>query len=102
MGQLPEFAQDLYKHFLRTEADKLALHQPGINYTIPLIQKDGKDLEVLWGPLYGMLREELLALRKELTSLLDQGFIRVSRLSAAAPVLFVKKPGGGLRFCVDY
>ena len=49
-----------------------------------------------------MLREELLALRKELTSLLDRGFIRVSRSSAAAPVLFVKKLGGGLRFCVDY
>ena len=102
MGQLPEFAQDLYKHFLRTEADKLAPHRPGIDHTIPLIQKDGKDPEVPWGPLYGMSREELLALRKELTSLLDRGFIRVSRSSAAAPVLFVKKPGGGLRFCVDY
>jgi hypothetical protein len=49
-----------------------------------------------------MSREELLALRQELTSLLDCGFIRVSRSSAAVPVLFVKKPGGGLRFCVDY
>jgi hypothetical protein len=66
------------------------------------VKKDGKDPEVPWGPLYGMSREELLALRQELTSLLDRGFIRVSRSSAAAPVLFVKKPGGGLRFCVDY
>jgi hypothetical protein len=49
-----------------------------------------------------MLRKELLALRKELTLLLDCRFIRVSYLSAAALVLFVKKPRGGLRFCVDY
>jgi hypothetical protein len=26
----------------------------------------------------------------------------VSNSPAAAPILFVKKPGGGLRFCVDY
>lgn len=49
-----------------------------------------------------MSREELLVLRKTLTELLDKGFIRVSSLPAAAPVLMVKKPGGGIRFCVDY
>ena len=49
-----------------------------------------------------MSREELLVLRKTLTELLDKNFIRVSQSPAAAPVLFAKKPGGGLRFCVDY
>jgi hypothetical protein len=49
-----------------------------------------------------MLRDELLVLRKTLTDLLDKGFIRVSNSPAAAPVLFVRKPGGGLRFCIDY
>ena len=49
-----------------------------------------------------MSKEELLILRKTLTELLDKGFIRVSNSSAAAPVLFARKPGGGLRFCVDY
>ena len=49
-----------------------------------------------------MSRDELLVLRKTLTEYLDKGFIRVSNLPAAAPVLFVRKPGGGLRFCVDY
>ncbi|KAG0152773.1 hypothetical protein PDIDSM_2578 [Penicillium digitatum] len=32
----------------------------------------------------------------------DPWFIRPSSSPAASPVLFVKKPGGGLRFCVDY
>ena len=49
-----------------------------------------------------MLKEELIVLRKTLTELLEKNFIRVSSSPALAPVLFAKKPGGGLRFCVDY
>ena len=41
-------------------------------------------------------------LRKTLYKLLDSGFIRASSSDASAPVIFVKKPRGGLRFCVDY
>ena len=55
-----------------------------------------------WGPLYTMSKDKLLVLRNTLNGLLDKGFIRVSQSPAAAPVLFVRKPGGGLRFCVDY
>lgn len=53
-------------------------------------------------PLYSMSKESLLVLRKTLTELLDKGFIQASSSPAGAPVIFVKKPGGGLRFCVDY
>jgi hypothetical protein len=49
-----------------------------------------------------MSRDELLVLQKELTLHLERRFIRVSRSSAAALVLFVKKLGGGLCFCVNY
>ena len=49
-----------------------------------------------------MSREELLVLRKNLSSLLDKGFIRASSSAAAAPVLYVRKPSRGLRFCCDY
>ncbi|KAI1002903.1 hypothetical protein K3495_g5301 [Podosphaera aphanis] len=49
-----------------------------------------------------MSRDELLVLRKTPTDLLDKGWIRASNSPGSAPVLFVKKPGGGLRFCVDY
>jgi hypothetical protein len=57
---------------------------------------------VPWGPLYSMSKDELLVLRKILSELLDKGFIRVSNSLVAAPILFVRKPGSGLRFCVDY
>ena len=75
----------------------------GVDHAIELEKgPDGQDQEIPWGPLYNMSRDELLVLRKTLTEYLDKGFIRVSNSPAAAPVLFVRKPGGGLRFCVDY
>jgi hypothetical protein len=49
-----------------------------------------------------MLRDELLVLWKTLTDLLNKGSICVSSSPAAASVLFVRKLGRGLRFCVDY
>lgn len=49
-----------------------------------------------------MSRNELLVLREYLEENLGKGFIRASISPAASPVLFVRKPGGGLRFCVDY
>ncbi|KAL9563874.1 hypothetical protein ACKAV7_011909 [Fusarium commune] len=49
-----------------------------------------------------MSREELRALREWLDENLRKGFIRPSSSPVASLVLFVKKPGGGLRFCVDY
>ena len=49
-----------------------------------------------------MSKDELLVLRKTLLDYLSKGFIRVSNSLAVALVLFAKKPGGGLWFCVDY
>ena len=49
-----------------------------------------------------MSREELIVLWKTLTELLDKGFVQASNSPIGALVLFVKKLGGGLRFCVDY
>ena len=49
-----------------------------------------------------MSRGELLVLRKELTSLLEKGFIQVSSSLAATLVLFTKKLEGGLRLYIDY
>lgn len=101
--KLPLQYHEFIKVFDRKEAEQLPpLRGPGTDHAIELESKDGKQPEVPWGPLYSMSRDELLVLRKTLTELLDKGFIRVSNSPAAAPVLFVKKPGGGLRFCVDY
>jgi hypothetical protein len=49
-----------------------------------------------------MSKEELLILKKTLSELLNKNFIKVSNSPAAVSILFVKKPGKGLRFCIDY
>ena len=41
-------------------------------------------------------------LRKIITKLINKGFIKINKLPAEALVLFIKKLGGGLKFCVDY
>ena len=49
-----------------------------------------------------MSQGELQVLKKFFDENLAKGFIRASSSPAALPVLFVCKPGGGFRFCVDY
>lgn len=101
--KLPRQYWDFLPAFDRTKAEELPPPRGGgVDHGIELEQTNGKNAEVPWGPMYNMSREELLVLRKTLTELLDKQFIRVSNSPAAAPVLFVRKPGGGLRFCVDY
>lgn len=45
---------------------------------------------------------ELQELRKQVTELLSKGIITHSNSPFGAPVLFVKKSDGSLRFCLDY
>jgi hypothetical protein len=97
-AEAPAWLRPVIHAFDRKEAKILPPSRPGLDHEINL--QPGKSVPAL--PLYSMSREELLVLRKTLYDLLDSGFIRASSSSAAAPVIFVKKPGGGLRFCVDY
>ena len=101
--KLPRQYHQFLSVFDAKEAEKLPpIRGSGVDHAIEIETKDGQEQRVPWGPLYNMSREELLVLRTTLTEYLDKGFIRVSNSPAAAPVLFVRKPGGGLRFCVDY
>ena len=100
---LPDYLLGLSDAFEPKNATTLPPHRPGVDHQMPLETDDnGKEKEVPWGPLYAMSRDELLVLRKTLTELLNKRWIRQSKSSCGAPVLFAKKPGGGLRFCVDY
>jgi transposase InsO family protein/predicted aspartyl protease len=100
---VPKWLRKFLPLFDRTKAEELPpLRGKAVDHAIEIEDKNGKPQQPPWGPLYGMSKGELLVLRKTLTEYLDKGFIRVSNSPAAAPVLFVRKPGGGLRFCVDY
>jgi hypothetical protein len=54
------------------------------------------------GPLYNILKDKLLVLRKFLEKNLSKGFIRASLSPVVSPVLFAKKPNRGFCFYVDY
>ena len=47
-------------------------------------------------------QDELNVIYRYLTEHMLKGWVRASRLPAAAPVLLVKKPRGGIRFYVNY
>lgn len=95
--KVPLEHQHMLHVFSRKEADKLPEHRP---YDHHLKLEPGK--QPPFGPLYSMSQNELKVLRKYLDEHLDKGFIRASSSPVASPVIFVRKPGGGLRFCVDY
>uniref|UniRef100_A0A9Q8LHQ9 Transposon Tf2-9 polyprotein n=1 Tax=Passalora fulva TaxID=5499 RepID=A0A9Q8LHQ9_PASFU len=95
--KVPPWAHHILHVFDAKAADELPPHRPH-DHKIEL--EEGA--ETPFGPLYSMSREELIVLKRYLEENLKKGFIRASRSSAGSPVMFVKKPGGGLRFCVDY
>lgn len=103
LKKLPPEFHDLVKLFNKKEADKLNPHKPGVDHVIKIGKDDqGRELPLPFGGLYNLSKEELMVLRKTIREHLERGFIRSSSSSVASPILFVKKPGGGLRFCCDY
>ncbi len=89
--------------FNKQFSDQLFLYRQKIDYKISL-QKDGsgKEVPLPQRPLYEMNRKELLLLKKTLTKPLGKDFIYTSSFSTAIPIFFVYKPGGRVRFCIDY
>ena len=51
---------------------------------------------------YKMSFMELAEMRKQLTELLDAGYIQPSKAPYSAPILFQKKQDESLHMCVDY
>ena len=66
------------------------------------IQIEDPQQMIGYSPLYQQTAEELRELKRYLIENLDKGFIEASQAPFASPILFVKKPNGGLRFCIDY
>ena len=55
-----------------------------------------------YGPIYALSERELRILRDYFTKKEAINWIRHSKLPAKAFILFVSKPDGSLRLCVDY
>jgi hypothetical protein len=94
---VPECFQEFKAAFSKQASDTLLPHRP-YDYKIELV----KDVNLGFSPLYKMTTEELETVKEYLVNNLHKGFIKPSQVPFAAPVLFVKKPNRGLRFCIDF
>ncbi len=97
-SKLPSYLSDFAPLFSPTEANKLPPHRPGLDHEINLVPGAVPPC----GRQYNMSQDELDVLQKYLVENLENGYIGRSSSSAASAVLFVRKPNGGLRLCVDY
>jgi len=70
----------------------------GVKHSIPL----HPDFRPVARSAYRMSVPELQEVQKQLSDLVDLGFVRPSSSSFASPVLLVKKADGSWRMCVDY
>ena len=62
--------------------------------------EEGK--QPLFGPIYSLGPVELEILKTYIKTNLANGFIRPSKSSVGALIVFNRKPDGSLRLCVDY
>jgi hypothetical protein len=95
---LPEEYHDIIKAFSKQDADSLPNHGPS-DHHIELLPGRTPD----WiCRRYKLSQEEFAELRKWINENLSKSFIEASKAPFASPILFVKKPGGGVRLCIDY
>jgi hypothetical protein len=95
---LPEFVHCIIDAFNPKLADQLPPRRPGVDHALPTDPAAG----IPRPKIYGLSRTETAAVKGFIDNMMGKGFIRPSTSPYAAPVLVVKKPGGGLRICVDY
>lgn len=103
--QLRELIPELYHEFIdvfdRNAADQLPPHREGVDHEIHLIPGTETNLPHVRN-YWSLSPREQEAVAKYILENSSKGFIRPSTSPVAAPVLVVRKPGGGLRVCVDY
>ena len=98
LSGIPAEYHEFAKVFSKKEAEALPEHR-SYDHTIPL--QEGATPPFA-RTSYSLSPKELEVLDKYIKDNLRKGFIRHSQSPAAAPILFVKKPDGSLRLCVDY
>ena len=96
--EIPEQYRDLAEVFSKPKAHELPPHRGELDHHINL--EPGS--KPVFGPIYNLSETELQVLKDYIDDNLRKRFIRPSTSPFGAPVLFVKKPNGSLRLCIDY
>jgi hypothetical protein len=85
--------------FSKAASDTLPPHR---TYDHKIELEEGKEINLGFSPLRQQSLEELQATKQYIIEHLGKGFIDQSQAPFAAPILFVRKPNGSLRFCIDF
>jgi hypothetical protein len=96
-GRIPAQYQDFMDISSNTMAETRPPHRP-IDHAIDLEPA----YKLPYGQIYNLSEVKLKTLKAYIETHLASCFIQRSLSQAAAPILFAKKKGGGLRLCVDY
>ena len=95
---IPKEYEDLAEVFFKNKAHELPLNRGPLDHHIHF--KEGS--KPVFDAIYNFSETELQVLKEYIDENLRKRFIRPSTSPFGAPVLFVKKPDGSLRLCVDY
>ena len=98
LEKVPKEYHSMIDVFMKRDANTLLEHRDK-DHSIQLEEGKSPPFVQNYRPLSDQENEAMI---KYIQEHLGKGFIQPSSSAAAAPVLLVRKPGGGLRFCVDY
>ena len=99
---IPDAIKGVLKEYSDVFPDELPVGLPPVRkgHEFKIDLED--DVPPVHRPLYKLSPLELDEAKKQIEMLLEHQFIRPSESPYGAPVLFIPKKDGGLRFCVDY
>lgn len=97
--KVPEVYHDLLDVFSKEASDQLPPSRPGLDFKIEL---SGDASSIGYGRLTRLDEIVTGEVKRYLQENKRKDFIEDSYSSISSPILLVHKPGGGVRFCVDY
>ena len=97
---VPTEYHDFLNVFSKDVSDTLRPYRK-YDHKIELL-KDKNLSDLRHSALRGMSSPQLKFVKKFLEEHLKKGFFEASSAPCSSPILLAKKPGGGIRFCVDY
>ena len=104
-AKIQELILNIYYNYLdifsKAELNKLLKLREAGNYSIYLQNSKGQK-SLGFAPLYKLILEKLLKVRKYVLENFAKGFIKPSSAVFAAPILFARKANKKLRFYINY